>query len=189
MGFKSTSGRSGTKLIVTYDQTDVGSSIGGVEGGDEFAGRNKFYLFVNGEQSNTAISYNLDLRPYQDIISVSTLICTKGERGTNGGGRYFLPGQQQPFSNGGAGGDGSEIYSDIRTYNGSGYPTSISLSTDLTTVQGYATATRISDAAAAGGAGGVGNPDSRTGAQDGGSTTTITSNLEPYSFYVLFCKF
>ena len=188
MAFKSSKGRSVGKELVTFESSrDVlGVSAGEGSGGsgEDFSGRNKFYLFVNGEQSNTALSYDLDLRPYQSIISVSTLICTKGERGTNGGGRYNVPGQGVPFSNGGAGGDGSEIYSDIRTYNGSGYPTSISLSTDLTTVQGYSSSTRISDAAASGGNGGIGSPDGRVGAQDGGSTTTITSNLEPYSFYI-----
>ena len=64
------------------------------------------------------------------------------------------------------------------------YPTNITFSTDLTTVQGYSTATRISDAAADGGAGGVGHPDNRAGARDGYSTTSITTNLEPWSFYV-----
>ena len=164
------------KTILVWNGTEWVAAGGG--------GGNTFYLFLNGNQSTTALSYTLDLRPYQKIISVSTLICTKGQRGTNGGGRYNVPAYGQPFSNGGAGGDGPEIYADIRQYDGIGYPTNITFSTDLTTVQGYSTATRISDAAADGGAGGVGHPDNRAGARDGDSTTSVTTNLEPWSFYV-----
>ena len=146
---------------------------------------NTFYLYLNGETSSTALSYTLDLRPYQKIINVSTLICTQGDSGSRGGDWHWCNGADWYGSTGGRGGNGGAIYADIRNYDGVGYPSTITYSTNNTTVEGYSTATRISGPRAQGGNGGESCVNNRYGAQYGQSTSDIDiADLAPWSFYI-----